>query len=575
MFDATTGSTFLSRDVFMLKYAVMILNILPGVLFAQNPPVDPACIPAINIKESENNICMGAAVTFYATVANGGINAVYKWKKNNLNTVISSAASFSSIDIHEGDVVICEYSCKTACSVDTMVISNSITLHVLNDIIPTISVANNDPLICEGETTVFTATAYYGNAEPFYQWLVNDSLAGTNSPFFSTSTITNGAKVECVLTISTYSCPGSSRSTASQMTIYVYPLIHPAITITPSKTRICRGEEVTFTAIANGGAYPAFAWEINGKPTGADAPALVTSTLKEGDIITCTVTIDQDSRCHTSTSAGSNKIVMHVQDFLDPALKIASPKQDVCEGMVITFTATPQNAGDYKFYQWQVNDHNIDNNSNTFISDQFANGDKVSCTLSTNIVGCPLTVNTKANSELVTIRRAPVITFSPSEISVISGEPAQLFATVSSNIVSAVWTPGDLLLIPHSLISSTIPLTRDTIFKLTVTDTNGCTTSNELVVKVLHKLYMPSSFTPNNDGTNDVFRIPPGASIDLREFSVFDRWGNVIFKTTDMVKGWDGTYHGENLDMGAYVYFIKGIIRDKEVVIKGTVILQR
>ena len=575
MFDATTGRTFLSRDVFMLKYAVMILNILPGVLFAQNPPVDPACIPAINIKESENNICMGAAVTFYATVANGGINAVYKWKKNNLNTVISSAASFSSIDIHEGDVVICEYSCKTACSVDTMVISNSITLHVLNDIIPTISVANNDPLICEGETTVFTATAYYGNAEPFYQWLVNDSLVGTNSPVFSTSTITNGARVACVLTISTPACPGSSRSTASQMTIYVYPLIHPAITITPSKTRICRGEEVTFTAIANGGAYPAFAWEINGMSTGADAPALITSTLKEGDIITCTVTIDQDSRCHTSTSAGSNEIMMHVQDFIDPALKIASTKQDVCEGTAITFTATSQNAGDYKFYQWQVNDHNIDNHSNTFINDQFANGDKVSCTLSTNIVGCPLTVNTKANNELVTIRKAPVITFAPSEMSVISGEPAQLFATVSSNIVSAVWTPGDLLLTPHLLTSSTIPLTRDTIFKLTVTDINGCTASNELVVKVLHKLYMPSSFTPNNDGTNDVFRIPLGASIVLREFSVFDRWGNVIFKTTDMAKGWDGTYHGENLDVGAYVYFIKGIIRDKEVIIKGIVILQR
>lgn len=544
---------------------------LPGALFGQNP----ACIPSVTIHESENNTCMGTTVTFYATVVNDGTNGVYKWKENNVDADINSNASYTSADIQEGDVVICEYSCKTACGVDTVVVSNSVTMHVVNDITPTVTVANNDPLICEGELTVFTTTAYYGNAVPSYQWLVNDSPVGSNSPVFTTSTITNGAKVECMLTISTPSCPGSSRSAVSQMTIYVYPLIHPAIIITPSKTQICRGETVTFTATANGGAYPAFAWEINGIPTGADTAALKTSTLKEGDTITCTVTIDQDSRCHTSTSAGSNTIVMHIQDFTDPTLKIASSRLDVCEGTAVTFTATPQNAGDYKFYQWQVNGQNANNNSSTFVSNQFVNGDKVSCTLSTNIVGCSITASIPANTEVVTVRAAPVIAFSPPEILVMYGESAQLHAAVSGNTTSVVWTPGGLLLTPQSLISSTVPLMQDTVFNLAVVDMNGCKASKALPVKVLHQLYVPSSFTPNNDGKNDVFRIPPGASVSLREFSVFDRWGKVVFKTTNIAKGWNGTYQGESLDTGTYIYLIKGLIQNKEVVIKGTVILQR
>jgi gliding motility-associated-like protein len=156
-----------------------------------------------------------------------------------------------------------------------------------------------------------------------------------------------------------------------------------------------------------------------------------------------------------------------------------------------------------------------------------------------------------------------------------SGESAQLHASVSGNPVSFAWSPQTALLSPQSLTSSTIPLAQDTVFNLTVRDPNGCTASKELVVKVLYKLYMPSAFTANKDGKNDVFRIPPGASLALHEFSVFDRWGNVVFTTTDITKGWNGTYHGQNLATGTYIYLINGSVQDKEVTLKGTVILLR
>ena len=424
--------------------------------------------------------------------------------------------------------------------------------------------------------TVFTATAYYGNALPSYQWLVNGVPVGTDSPIFYTSTITNGCKVECILTIPTPSCPEASRSATSQMNIYVYPMIHPAIIITPSKTQICRGEEVTFTATANGGAYPTFTWMINGIQTGASTPSLTTNTLHEGDTVSCIITIDQDSRCHTTTtSAPSNTIVIHVHDFIDPSVHIVAPILDVCSGTNVVFNATSQNAGDYKFYQWQVNGNYAANNSSTFINNQFSNGDKVVCILTTNIAGCPFNATVFSNDEVVTVRALPVITFSPSAITIMSGGSAQLHASVSGSAVTIMWNPAAALLTPLSLTSSTVPLMHDTVFNLTVVDINGCTTTKDLVVKVLHQLFMPTAFTPNKDGTNDLFRIPAGASIILQEFSIFHRWGNVVFKTTDVTKGWNGKYQGLDLDAGTYVYIIKGIVKDKEVIIKGIVTLLR
>jgi len=225
----------------MMKY-LFILFIFPARLLAQGTSSDPACIPAITISENRNNICTGNGVTLRATVTNDGTNGVFNWKKNNLDAGAGNNNNYTATDFHDGDVVLCEYRCTTACGVDTSIASNPVTIHVVNDIIPLITVGNNDTLICEGNLTVFTTTAFYGNLTPFYQWTVNGEPVGTNSPTYSTSTITNGAEIDCMLTVSTPACPGVIKSAVSKLTIYVYPLIHHTIKIKPSKANIFRGE---------------------------------------------------------------------------------------------------------------------------------------------------------------------------------------------------------------------------------------------------------------------------------------------------------------------------------------------
>ncbi|MCY7421749.1 MAG: gliding motility-associated C-terminal domain-containing protein [Chitinophagaceae bacterium] len=526
------------------------------------------------ISESQNNICVGTSIIITAKVTNEGTGIVYKWKRNNIDAGLNNP-DFTFAGFKDSDVVICEYISRTACGVDTTITSNKVIIRVVNDVAPLITVSNYDPLVCEGNVTTFTTTSFYGNEIPFFQWTVNDVPVGNNSPIYTTSSLTNGAKVKCTLTISSPSCPGSERSATSQLTLYVYPLIHPKIEIKPSKTNICKGETILFTALANGGPNPALNWKINGISTGETTGFFSSKTLQDGDVVTCIVTVDQDSRCKTGASASSDTVVIHVRNYPQPSITIAASLPQVCVGKPATFTSKAQNAGNIPYYEWQINGQNVASGTPTFIYNKFNNGDKVSCNLTTNIPGCPLTAMVSSNMEKVTVIDTPLITFSPPEFTILAGEQASLNASVSGSLSSYIWKPAGALVTPISLTPLTIPLFQDTVFNLSVLDINGCAASKDLQVKVLHKLYMPTAFTPNSDGKNDLFRIPQGTSLLLHGFSVFDRWGSIVFTTNDISQGWNGKYLDQDLSSGIYVYTIKGIFNGKEVLVKGTVFLMR
>ncbi len=89
-------------------------------------------------------------------------------------------------------------------------------------------------------------------------------------------------------------------------------------------------------------------------------------------------------------------------------------------------------------------------------------------------------------------------------------------------------------------------------------------------------VYMPNAFSPNDDRVNDVFRIAPADKNQLVSFSIYDRWGSLVFRTTDAASGWNGTYKNEPLSGGTYFYYIemKGL-SGKPVSKKGYVLLIR
>lgn len=87
--------------------------------------------------------------------------------------------------------------------------------------------------------------------------------------------------------------------------------------------------------------------------------------------------------------------------------------------------------------------------------------------------------------------------------------------------------------------------------------------------------YVPNTFTPNNDGQNDIF-IPRGLKIEEVYFAVYNRWGEMVFETTDKTKGWDGTYKGKAMDVGVFGWYLKvKCFNGEETFRKGNVTLIR
>lgn len=96
------------------------------------------------------------------------------------------------------------------------------------------------------------------------------------------------------------------------------------------------------------------------------------------------------------------------------------------------------------------------------------------------------------------------------------------------------------------------------------------------VVKKERKILIPTAFTPNGDGVNDVFKLINVNDEKLIDFRVFNRWGTILYNSKDIYQGWDGTYKGQTQANGVYGYAIRIIYSDGvEEIYKGTVTLLR
>ena len=139
------------------------------------------------------------------------------------------------------------------------------------------------------------------------------------------------------------------------------------------------------------------------------------------------------------------------------------------------------------------------------------------------------------------------------------------------------WSPA------AGLNNNTIPnpvtvLSTSTTFVLTVKDILGCTGTDSVKINVFKgpAYYIPTAFTPNGDGLNDIFHPLYIGIVSLDYFRVYNRYGQVIFTTSDLYMGWDGTFKGVQVNQGNYAWMLKGKDRSgKAQMLKGNIVLIR
>lgn len=166
----------------------------------------------------------------------------------------------------------------------------------------------------------------------------------------------------------------------------------------------------------------------------------------------------------------------------------------------------------------------------------------------------------------------PVPAYAGRDTIAVPGIPHQLFG---SGGVQYTWSPANLL--NNSAAQNPLAiLQEDTRFTLEVMDMAGCRGWDTVFVKIYPgpDYHIPTAFTPNGDGRNDVFRPIPNGIVRTDRFRIFNRWGQLLFETNEWLKGWNGRFQGRKQPAGTYVWDIRGIDRNGKLIEKrGTVVL--
>jgi len=167
----------------------------------------------------------------------------------------------------------------------------------------------------------------------------------------------------------------------------------------------------------------------------------------------------------------------------------------------------------------------------------------------------------------------PNATISP-DVTIFQGQSTMLKATGG---VSYIWTPSTNLSC-DSCPSPTAEPSQTTKYEVVVRDSTGCPLDEFVTVTVepvCGEVYVPSAFSPNGDGHNDILYARARCAVSFN-FRVYDRWGEIVFETGSPDNGWNGIFRGEKMDTAVFVYELDVTTTDgTKVQKKGNVTLVR
>ncbi len=187
--------------------------------------------------------------------------------------------------------------------------------------------------------------------------------------------------------------------------------------------------------------------------------------------------------------------------------------------------------------------------------------------VATNSTGCKDTT-----TQTIYVDPLPIVTM-PGQITVQAGSPVTIPATYSPNTISWLWSPAAGLSCTNCPTPDAGPKF-NTYYQVYFTDDNGCSNKGAVQVIVICKnanLFMPNTFSPNGDGSNEIF-YPRGKGLErVKTLRIFNRWGEVVFEKRDFPvndanAGWNGTFKGKKPIADVYVYQVEVFCENGEII---------
>lgn len=297
--------------------------------------VNPTITPAVSVSQTGggNPICFNGTATFSASPVNGGNSPSYQWK---INGAVSGGNSptFTATSLPNPASITCIMTSNTVCPLPSGATSSPVVLTVNSSAPASLSVSINNGAnpICNGGLVSFTATPGNGGSTPSYQWLINNSNAGGNSPTFTSNTLANNSTVTCVM-VSSNTCATVSSATGSGITMTVTSVLFPTLSVsqTSGGNPACAGYPVSFSAtVLSGGGSPAIQWKINGINTGSNNPLFTSTTLANNSTVTCQMT--SNASCASPSVLTSPAFVVTVNPTPPAPVITPTGQITICQG---------------------------------------------------------------------------------------------------------------------------------------------------------------------------------------------------------------------------------------------------
>lgn len=353
-----------------------------------------------------------------------------------------------------------------------------------------------------------------------------------------------------VWTVGNYVCP----SVYDTVRISVY---EPSIADAGKDERFC---EITSTALLNGGGhikpYHTYSWSYNAAGSNTTSiPVIVSPNTQSTAINNLGVGIYSFVLEVNNSVCNASYDTMMIEVYANPIADFTIDNQAACLGDCSDFTnqsvVLDPSGSVLVGYAWDFGDESTSNA--THPTNCYAAVDSYSVSLiAVSDKGC---LDTVMKTNYVSINPLPIAGFDLSSQVVGPGDQV-ILTDVSIGAVSYVYDLG------NGFSTDREPLYNyyDTgVYDVTqwVINAFGCRDSITKSIKVEDKvnIFVPNAFTPNNDGDNDDFR-PVFLSVDDKRYSfmVFNRWGELIYQTTEVLDAWDGRHNGEPVPNGVYVY---------------------
>jgi gliding motility-associated-like protein len=235
-----------------------------------------------------------------------------------------------------------------------------------------------------------------------------------------------------------------------------------------------------------------------------------------------------------------------------PVLNVTADKNPICEGETVKLTAN-SNIPSTTYLWSNTSTASFINVSPLSSSYYFVTGTASNCH---DTAGINIAVISKQSIDLGEDRYLCV------------GDEVNL--TANNLTGTYLWSNGNS--------SNTVTLTEPGVYWLRV-DNNGCIASDTIEMKKCSEIWVPNVFTPNGDGTNEIFK-PVTTEIQKLTMFIYNRWGEMIFETSDINGGWDGKFHGNEVPTGVYFWVIRynenrSSAQNIEKEIKGSVTVLR